>query len=113
MEVAGESRKRRKATRVIEKAARALESLFGFMIALGGEEERKQLAKIGRIPISQVINELRIYSRMINLAQLLSLDKQAGHLAKPVARHGETRRSGYGTRFEAVLVRESRSALRR
>lgn len=67
---------REKATRTLEDAVQTLESLFSGVIASEKEGKSTEFAKIGRLPISQVISELRLYVRFINFASSMSADTE-------------------------------------
>ncbi len=65
--------KRQKATRTLERAVAMLEEIFGGFIAMG-DQEAATFTKMGRIPLSRVVFELRFYIRLINLAESLRQD---------------------------------------
>lgn len=73
---------RQKATQALENAAATLEQVFGAFLAMEDEKARAKFAKIGRIPVSRMVSELRLYGRFINLAQLLAVDTQAHSLGE-------------------------------
>jgi hypothetical protein len=75
-EMVGHPENREKATRALENAAQKLEKLFNSVIASENEGKNVEFAKIGRLPVSQVISELRIYIRFINFASSLSADTE-------------------------------------
>jgi len=66
----GSPPKRQKATRTLERAAATLEEIFDGFIAIG-DQEAPTFTKMGRIPLSRVVSELRFYTRLLNLAELL------------------------------------------
>jgi len=74
VEIVGSPDKRDKAARTLEKAAQTLEGLFGGFVASENKDDDDVLAKIGRLPISSVISELRFHIQVINLARRLSTD---------------------------------------
>jgi hypothetical protein len=73
--LAGRPDNREKSARDLEKAVKTIENLFGNVISSekAGENE---LAKIGRLPVSQVTSELRVYIKFINFAATLSADME-------------------------------------
>ena len=81
-EMVGRPDSREKATRTFEHAAQLLENLFGNGMALESEGKGPELAKIGRLPISAVVSELRFYIRFINLAESLSGDTETRSFAE-------------------------------
>ncbi len=76
MEMVGQQSNRDKATRALENAAKTLEVLFGDVIPFGSEAESEHFTKIGRVPASRIVSELRIYIRVINFAESLSTDTE-------------------------------------
>jgi len=70
---------RQKVRRTLESAAATLEKAFG-----GFEEEkvRAECARIGRIPPSRIVSELRLYARVIGLSELLAARTEAHSLAE-------------------------------
>lgn len=80
--IVGSPEKREKAKRALENTAGILEEIFG---TAEEEKDRAEFAKIGRIPPSHMVSELRLYGRVISLAELLSVDTEAyslGEVAK-------------------------------
>jgi len=75
-EMVGRPDSREKATRTLDGAVQTLEHLFGDVITLEKEGKSKELAKIGRLPVSQVVSEIRLYIRFINFATTLSADTE-------------------------------------
>ena len=78
----GHPNNRAKATHALEEAAHTLEMLYAGIIALGTEAENERFTKIGRVPVSRIISELRIHIRFINFAQRLRRDTEARSLAE-------------------------------
>jgi hypothetical protein len=74
VEMVGNPDKRDKTTRALEKAAQTLEALFGDIVESEKSGKSEVLSKIGRLPISSVISELRFHVRFINFARSLSAD---------------------------------------
>jgi hypothetical protein len=74
VEMVGNRDKRDKTARTLEKAAQTLEALFGDIVASEKSSKNELLSKIGRLPISSVISELRFHVRFINFARSLSAD---------------------------------------
>ncbi len=75
-EMVGHPENREKATRALENAAQTLENLFSGVIATENEGKNVEFAKIGRLPVSRVVSELRIYIRFINFASSMSVDTE-------------------------------------
>jgi hypothetical protein len=73
--ITGPASKRQKTTRTLEKAAATLEEIFGGFMALA-DEDTAIFPKIGRIPPSDVVSELRFYIRLTNFAE--SIRKKTG-----------------------------------
>lgn len=73
--VIGSPAKRQKATRTLERAAATLEKIFGGFMGTA-DQDAATFTKIGRIPPSRMVSELRLYIRVINLAQ--SVRKETG-----------------------------------
>jgi hypothetical protein len=73
--VMGPAPKRQKTTRTLEKAAATLEEIFGGFIALA-DQDATIFTKMGRIPLSRVVSELRFYIRLTNLVE--SVRKKTG-----------------------------------
>jgi hypothetical protein len=74
VEMVGSPNKRDKTARTLEKAAQTLEALFGDIVASEKTSKNEALSKMGRLPISSVISELRFYVRFVNFARSLSAD---------------------------------------
>jgi hypothetical protein len=74
IELVGQPRNRKKATLSLEKAVLTLETLYGGVI--GDANCDQKLVDIGRIPVTRMIDELRMHIRLINLASSLGLDTQ-------------------------------------
>ncbi|MFY9529263.1 MAG: hypothetical protein WBC04_14110 [Candidatus Acidiferrales bacterium] len=79
--VIGPPPKRQKATRTLERAAATLEEIFGGFIAMG-DQDAAAFNKMGRIPVSRVVSELRFYIRFINLAESVRKDTGSHSLAE-------------------------------
>jgi hypothetical protein len=75
VEMVGNPTNRAEATRALEDAVQTFESLYADVIALGRDAE-VELSKIGRIPISRIVSELRFHIKFINFAQLLREDTE-------------------------------------
>jgi hypothetical protein len=75
-ELAGRPENREKSARNLEQTIKTLESLFGNVIASEDAGKNSELLKIGRLPISQVISELRLHIRFINFAATLRADTE-------------------------------------
>jgi hypothetical protein len=61
----------------LESAAVTLEKAFG---AVEEEKDRAEFARIGRIPPSRIVSELRMYARFVSLGELLAADTQSHSL---------------------------------
>jgi len=79
--VVGPPPKRQKATRTLERAAATLEEIFGGFIAMA-DQDAAAFTKMGRIPLSRVVSELRFYIRFINLAESVRKDTRSHSLAE-------------------------------
>ena len=75
-EMIGRPDNREKTTRTLESAARALENLFSVVIALENEGKSTELEKIGHLPISRLVSELRFHTRVIQLASSISAETE-------------------------------------
>ena len=71
--VMGPAPRRQKTTRTLEKAAATLEEIFRGFIAVADEET---FTRMGRIPLTCLVSELRFYIRLTNFAQ--SIRKTTG-----------------------------------
>jgi hypothetical protein len=80
--IVGPPEKRQRIIKGLENAAAALEEVFEIPIALEDERNREEFAKIGRIPPSRMISELRVYGRLIKLTESLRVDTEAHSLAE-------------------------------
>ena len=68
-EMVGRPDNREKTIRTLESASQTLENLFGGVIASEKEGKSNELEKIGRLPFSRVVRELRFHTRLINFAR--------------------------------------------
>lgn len=75
-EMVGNPDNRDKATRALENAAQTLEGLYGAVLASEKEGKTAIFAKLGRLPISSVVSELRFHARFINFAKSMSADTE-------------------------------------
>jgi len=82
----GPPENRQKVTRALENAAATLEEVFSGFMAVEDEKDRMEFAKIGRIPPSRMVSELRLYGRVITMAKSLAADTQA-HSLEEVSRY--------------------------
>jgi len=73
---------RERVIRALENAAAALEEVLKIPIALEDEKNREEFAKIGRIPPSRMISELRVYGGLIMLVESLRADTEVHSLAE-------------------------------
>jgi hypothetical protein len=79
---------REKTTRTLESAAQTLESLFSVVIGTEKEGKNTELERIGRLPVSRLVNELRLYTRLIKFASSISAETETrspAELAKYLA----------------------------
>ena len=87
-ELVGRPDNREKTTRVLESAALTLENLFSSIIASEKEGKSVELEKIGRLPVSRMVSELRFHIRLINFAGSFSAETETrspAELAKYLA----------------------------
>jgi hypothetical protein len=82
----GPPENRQKVAGILEDAAATLENVFRGFMAVEDENDRAKFAKIGRIPPSRMVSELRLYGRLINMAKLLAVDTEA-HSLEEVSRY--------------------------
>ena len=75
-EMVGHPDNREKATDALENATQTLERLFNSVIASENEGKSVEFTKIGRLPVSRVVSELRLYIRFINFASSISADTE-------------------------------------
>jgi hypothetical protein len=75
-ELVGRPDNREKSARNLEQAVETLENLFGNVIASEKQRKYGELVKIGRLPVSRVISELRLHIRFINFAGTLQEDNE-------------------------------------
>src|SRR5215469_11728451 len=75
-EMVGHPVNRDKASRTLENSAQTLEGLFGEIIAKEKSGENDELTKIGRLPVSRMVEELRMYIRFIHFAQTIRADTE-------------------------------------
>lgn len=75
-EMVGQPSNRERAARTLEAAAQTLGTLYGDAIALGTEGEGELFTRIGRIPASRMISELRAHVKFISFAESLSADTE-------------------------------------
>jgi hypothetical protein len=87
-QMVGRPDNREKAIRTLESAAQTLENLFSGVIESENEGQSPELDRIGRLPVSRVINELRFYIRLVNSASSISAEteiRSPAELAKYLA----------------------------
>jgi len=75
-ELVGRPDNREKATRNLESAAQTLEGIFSGVIATENEGKSTELERIGRLPISRLVSELRFHTRLIGLASSISSETE-------------------------------------
>ncbi len=66
--------RREKTTKTLGKAVETLESLFGGLMAAEDEAQREQFRRMGRLPLSSLVSELRFYIKLINGADRIRVD---------------------------------------
>jgi hypothetical protein len=76
VEMVGRPDNREKAIRTLESAAQTLENLFSGVIESENEGKSRELERIGRPPVSRVVNELRFYTRLVNSASSISAETE-------------------------------------
>jgi hypothetical protein len=74
IEMVGSAYRREKTTKTLEKAGATLEGLFDGLIASEDEDHRTQFRKMGRLPLSSLVSELRFYIKLINGADRIAAD---------------------------------------
>ncbi len=79
--VIGPALRRQKTTRTLERAAATLEEIFGGFIAMT-DQDATAFTKMGRIPVTWLVSELRFYIRFINLAESVRKDTGSHSLAQ-------------------------------
>ena len=87
-ELVGRPDNREKTTRTLESSAQTLENLFRGLIVSEIEGKSVELERIGRLPISRVVNELRFYTRLVKFAGTISAEteiRSPSELAKYLA----------------------------
>jgi len=72
--IVGDAKSRRAISRSLEMAAAALEDQFKEVVADDSEEQRKQFEELGRVPLSTLVAELRLYVSFINMAEELKIE---------------------------------------
>lgn len=75
-EMVGRPRNRQKAIRTLEGAAEILEKTFSELMALKKDEVTADFRKLGRLPIPELVYELRFYVRFFNFGESLSVDTE-------------------------------------
>lgn len=79
-EIVGHPRKRQKLTRGLKRAVAVTEDVFGKLIAEEDESQKQKLARMGRIPLSRLVSELKVYIAFANLAEQLSAQMETRSL---------------------------------
>jgi hypothetical protein len=79
-QIMGHAQDRQKASRSLEKTARTLEGLLAEIVNMENEQARKIFSKIGHIPPSQLISELRFYAQYLNVFELLTRESRTRSL---------------------------------
>jgi hypothetical protein len=98
-EVVGNPKRRKKVSRNLEKIALMIEEVFADALAVEDQTIRAQYIALGRIPLSDLTSELRLYSSFVDLAKRLSADVEtrsirdflkyilAGYVKRATGRH--------------------------
>jgi hypothetical protein len=81
-EMVGHPENREKTTKTLEKAAVAIETLFGRFIESEDDHQRAEFTKLGRLPISTLVSELRFYMKFITFAERFSAYAELASLAE-------------------------------
>lgn len=85
-EMVGEPADRGKTAASLEFAAQTLEKLYAGFMASETPQLAERFAKMGRIPVSRLVSELRLHVRIITLSSMLKADTKARSLEQ-VARY--------------------------
>lgn len=72
----GNPKKRAKTLRSLQNASAAFEDIFGVLLTAEDEETRADFAKIGRLPPSVLVSEIRIYVELLAFAEELSIEME-------------------------------------
>jgi len=98
-EIVGNPKQRKKVSRTLEKTALMIENVFADAIRVENKDIRAQYIALGRIPLSDLVFELRLYSGFVDLAKRLSVDTEtrsirdflkyilAGYVKRATGRH--------------------------
>lgn len=70
----GDTASRRALTKSLEDAAAAIEIKLRDFIASEDEKQRQDFQAIGRIPLSDLVAELRLYASFVKLAEIFKVD---------------------------------------
>jgi hypothetical protein len=74
--IVGNPKARREAIQTLDSAANTLEQALGQFIALEDDAVRHDLQEFEIIPPSALVSELRLYSKLIGLAEILKSDAE-------------------------------------
>ena len=77
----GDQAKRRVTIRTLRKAIRSIEETFPFVIKNEDDEDRELFRDIGRIPLSELISELKLYIDLLNFASIFTDETGARSIA--------------------------------
>jgi hypothetical protein len=78
----GDPSKREKTLRSLENASAAFEDIFGVALALEDEDTRTHFVKLGRLPPSRLVSEIRLYAKVLKLAERLPYDLEVDSLTE-------------------------------
>jgi hypothetical protein len=80
--VLGDPDKREKAFRSLERASTALEEIFGETLTLEDEKVRADFLRIGRVPPSRLVSEIRFYAKLLAFAEWLPAELQLNSIVE-------------------------------
>jgi hypothetical protein len=76
----GDPSKREKTLRSLESASAAFEDIFG--VALTDEDTQTHFVKLGRLPPSRLVSEIRLYAKVLKLAERLPYELEVDSLTE-------------------------------
>jgi hypothetical protein len=75
-QIVGDSKKRKKVSRSLMKTASLIEASFCDLISLEDDDARGAYRDFGRIPLSELVSELKFYNEYVDMAKQLSVDTE-------------------------------------